>query len=171
MPLTYLSGDPLLTQQQILAFGSNAAGRTETTPCDCPPAALSDGLRQLWQAVPPGAHQAGHDLALVRNQARAGFMVVRETPVGATRLRHVEAVLMALARDYRVDNIRSLALAPLGADFEAAAIREVIDRWLANPRSGRCLSAINRPRRRTQLIRWRNFRYMKPRFFDATLNP
>ncbi|MCC6803433.1 MAG: hypothetical protein IT319_11145, partial [Anaerolineae bacterium] len=31
MPITYLAGDPLLTRQPILAIGSNAAGRTETS--------------------------------------------------------------------------------------------------------------------------------------------
>jgi hypothetical protein len=59
------------------------------------------------------------------------FMVVRETPVGATRLRQVDAVIMALARDYRIENIRSIALAPLGAIHENEAIREVIERWLS----------------------------------------
>jgi hypothetical protein len=30
MPITYVSGDPLLTQAQILAFGHNVKGRTES---------------------------------------------------------------------------------------------------------------------------------------------
>ncbi len=132
MPLTYVSGDPLLTHQQILAFGSNAAGRTETTPLATalllryPTAFASYGKQCRQGRIKPGMTWLWYE-----TKPALAFMVVRETPVGATRLRHVEAVLMALARDYRVDNIRSLALAPLGADFEAAAIREVIDRWLA----------------------------------------
>jgi hypothetical protein len=58
-------------------------------------------------------------------------MVVRETPVGATRLRYVDSVIMALARDYRIDDIGSIALAPLGAAHEMDAIRDVLDRWLS----------------------------------------
>jgi hypothetical protein len=38
---------------------------------------------------------------------------------------------MALARDYRIDAIRSIALAPLGAPPEMTAIQDVIDRWLS----------------------------------------
>lgn len=58
------------------------------------------------------------------------FMVVRETPVGASRLRYVDAAIMALARDYARDNIRGIAIAPLGAGHEQAEIRAVFDRWL-----------------------------------------
>ena len=58
-------------------------------------------------------------------------MVVRETPVGAARLRYVDGVVMTLARDYRLDNIPGIAIAPLGADHENAAISEIITRWLA----------------------------------------
>jgi len=132
MPLTYLSGDPLLTRQQILAFGSNAAGRTETTPLAtalltrypaafasygklCHQGRIRPGMIWLWRETTPAL----------------AVLVVRETPVGASRLRYVEAAIMALARDYRSDNIRSVALAPLGADHEAAGIREVLDHWLA----------------------------------------
>ena len=68
---------------------------------------------------------------MARTRPTLAFLVVRETPVGATRLRYVESVVMALARDYKIDNLRSLALAPLGADHEAEGIREVLDRWLA----------------------------------------
>ena len=132
MPLTSVSGDPLLTQQQMLAFGTNAAGRTETTPLASAllthyPAAFASYDKQCRQGrIQPGMTWFWHE-----TKPALAFMVVRETPVGATRLRYVDAVLMALARDYRLDNIRSLALAPLGADHETAAIDEVIARWLA----------------------------------------
>jgi hypothetical protein len=134
MPLTYVSGDPLLTQQQILAFGTNAAGRTETTPLATAlllryPAAFASFAKQCRQ----GRIQPGMTWLWYESKPALAFMAVRETPVGATRLRHVDAVIMALARDYRIENIHSVAIAPLGADFEAAGIREVIDRWLAKP--------------------------------------
>jgi hypothetical protein len=134
MPLTYVSGDPLLTQQQILAFGINAAGRTETYPLAAVlmaryPAAFASYGKQCRQdkkdKIKPGMTWFWRE-----SKPALAFMVVRETPVGATRLRYVEAVVMALARDYRIDNIRSVAIAPLGADHEAEAIREVLERWL-----------------------------------------
>jgi hypothetical protein len=132
MPLTYLSGDPLLTRQQILAFGSNAAGRTETTPLAAAlfnryPAAFASYGKLCHQ----GKIQAGMTWYWYESKPALAFMVVRETPVGATRLRQVDAVIMALARDYRTENIRSVAIAPLGANHENEAIREVLDRWLS----------------------------------------
>ena len=132
MPLTYLSGDPLLTKQHILAFGSNASGRTETTPLATAlltryPAAFASYGKLCRQ----GRIQACMTWFWYEAKPALAFMVVRETPVGATRLRQVDAVIMALARDYRVNNIRSIALAPLGAAHENDAIREVIDRWLS----------------------------------------
>jgi hypothetical protein len=132
MPLTYVSGDPLLTKQQILAFGINASGRTETTPLGMAlfnryPTAFASYGKLCRQ----GRIQAGMTWFWYESKPALAFMVVRETPVGATRLRQVDAVIMALARDYRVNNIRSIALAPLGADHENDSIREVIDRWLS----------------------------------------
>ena len=131
MSLTYLSGDPFLTQQQILGFGINAAGRTETTPLamalfDRYPAAFATYGKQCRQGkIKPGMIWFWRDTT-----PGLAFMVVRETPVGATRLRYVEAAIMMLARDYRIENIRSVALAPLGAAHEAEAIREVLTYWL-----------------------------------------
>ena len=131
-PSPTLSGDPLLTQQHILAFGSNAAGRTETTPLATAlltryPAAFASYGKLCRQ----GRIQPGMIWFWRETKPALAFMVVRETPVGATRLRYVDAVMMALARDYRRENIRSVALAPLGADHEADAIHDVIERWLA----------------------------------------
>ena len=131
MPLSYVSGDPLLTRQQILGFGSNASGRAETTPLATAlltryPAAFASYGKQCQQ----GKIKPGMTWLWRETKPALAFMVVRETPVGVTRLRYVEAVILALARDYRVDNIRNIALAPLGADHEAEAIREVLDRWL-----------------------------------------
>ncbi len=132
MPLTYLSGDPLLTKQPILGFGYNAAGRTETSALASalltryPAAFASYGKLCRQDKIKPGMMWLWRE-----TRPTLAFLVVRETPVGATRLRYVESVVMALARDYKIDNLRSLALAPLGADHEAEGIREVLDRWLA----------------------------------------
>jgi hypothetical protein len=132
MPLTYVSGDPLLTQQHMLAFGSNAAGRTETTPLATAlltryPAAFSSYGKLCHQGrIAPGTIWFWHE-----SKPALAFMVVRETPVGATRLRYVDAVMMALARDYRRDGLRSMALAPIGAEHEQSASKEVTEKWLS----------------------------------------
>ena len=134
MPLTIVSGDPLLTRQPILAFGCNAAGRTETSP-------LASALRARYPAAfasydklcRQGRIETGVTWFWRESKPTLAFMVVRETPVGATRLRYVDSVIMALARDYPLDNIRGIAIAPLGADHEAASILEIITRWLSKP--------------------------------------
>lgn len=131
MPITYVAGDPRLTQQQFLGFGCNAAGRTETTPLATAlllsyPAAFASYGKQCRQ----GRIKPGTIWFWFETKPALAFLVVRASPVGATRLRYVEAAVMALARDYRAANIRSVALAPLGADYEADAVREVVERWL-----------------------------------------
>ncbi len=142
MPLTYRSGDPLRTQQQILGFGINAAGRTETPPLamalfDRYPAAFATYGKQCRQGkIKPGMIWFWRE-----NSPGLAFMVVRETPVGATRLRFVEAAIMTLVRDYRIENIRSVALAPLGAAHEMDGVREVLAYWL--PKSALPVIAYN----------------------------
>jgi hypothetical protein len=132
MPLTILSGDPLLTQQQMLAFGTNAAGRTETTPLAAAllvryPTAFANYAKLCRQdRIQPGTTWFWRE-----TKPALAFMVVRDTSVGATRPRYVDAVMMALARDYQRDNIRSIAIAPLGAGHEAEDIRMTVERWLA----------------------------------------
>lgn len=134
MPLTIVSGDPLLTKQPLLAFGCNAAGRTETTP-------LASALRTRYPAAfasydklcRQGRIETGVTWFWHESKPALAFMVVRESSVSATRLRYVDSVIMALARDYRLDNIRGAAIAPLGAGHEAASIQEIIFRWLAKP--------------------------------------
>lgn len=132
MPLTFLSGDPLLTRQQVLALGTNAAGRTETTPLAAAlleryPTAFASYAKQCRQ----GRIETGTIWYWRETQPFLAFMVVRETPVGATRLRYVDAAAMLLARDYPREGIRSLALAPLGAAHEAEDIKVAVGRWLA----------------------------------------
>ncbi len=132
MTVVYAEGDPLLTRQHTLAFAHNAAGRAETDPL---------GLR-LHYAFPAA-------FAAYRKRCRAGrvrpgtlwlwrearprlcFLVVRETPAGALRVRYVESALLTLARDYRLEGIRSLALAPLAPPAEWGALLPLLTRWLA----------------------------------------
>src|SRR5512145_2666697 len=101
MPLTTVSGDPLLTRAQMLAFGMNARGKTEvgaleTRLLDYYPAAFASYRKQCHSGrIQPGAFWTWHE-----SQPQLGFWVVRERPQGATRLRYVEAVVMTIARDY-----------------------------------------------------------------------
>lgn len=131
MTLTFVSGDPFLTSAQVLAFGYNAVGRTETTPLAttllnrypaafasygklCRAGRIHTGMLWLWRETTPAL----------------GFMVVRDSSVGATRQRYVESVVMTLARDYKLDNIHSIALAAPGRAEEWAPLKEIITYWL-----------------------------------------
>jgi len=133
MPLDYLSGDPLLTQAHILAFGHNKKGRTETTPLatallDRYPAALANYARQCRKGrIKSGMLWMWHDA-----QPILAALVVRDSAVGATRLRNIEAVAMTIARDYLAYDFKSIAIAPLGTTEEWLYIKPVLDHWLAD---------------------------------------
>ncbi|NDJ59719.1 MAG: hypothetical protein GYB67_01265 [Chloroflexi bacterium] len=132
MPVTYVKGDPLLTRAQILAFGHNARGRPEQSPLALAlqqryPAAFASYTRQCRQ----GRIQPGMFWRWSEARPTLGFMVVRESPVGATRLRFVDTVVLLLARDHRREAIGSVALTPPGSSDEWPQHRELIERWLA----------------------------------------
>ncbi len=131
MPITYVQGDPLLTPLAALAFGHNAKARSELDPLtvrlfDLYPAAFASyrkfcasgrakpGTVWLWREAHP---------TLI-------FMIVRETGVGATRVRFVESALMTLARDYHLFGLSSIAIAPVGDRLEWPSIKPIADYWL-----------------------------------------
>lgn len=131
MPLNFVSGDPLLTGAHVLAFGYNSAGRTETGALEmallnrypaafasygkyCRAGQIKTGTLWLWREAKPAL----------------GFMIVRESSVGATRLRYVEAVMMTLARDYKRDSIRSVAMAAPGTAMDYPTLKEIMIHWL-----------------------------------------
>jgi len=131
MPISYVSGDPLLTRAQSLAFGHNAKGRTEmgaleTLLLNRYPAAFATYGKNCRS----GRIKAGALWTWRESRPNLTFLVIRETAVGATRLRFVESAIMTLARDYRQYNLTSLAIAPLANPLEWKAIRPVIDYWL-----------------------------------------
>ncbi len=131
MPLTYVTGDPLLTRAQALAFGHNARGRIavgalETRLLDLYPAAFATYGKQCHN----GRIKAGAFWVWRESMPHLAFMVVRESSVGATRVRYVESVVMTLARDYHLYSINSLALVRPGDREEWAAIKPVLDYWL-----------------------------------------
>ena len=132
MSITYVSGDPLLTSAQVLAFGHNARGRSEMGDLETAlftryPAAFSTYSRRCHS----GRLGAGEMWIWRESQPMLGFMVVRATSVGATRVRYVEAIALTLARDFQRENIRSIAIAPLGSREEWPDLRSVLDHWLS----------------------------------------
>ncbi len=131
MPVTFTSGDPLLTQAQVLAFGHNLKARTEVGPLETTllnqfPAAFATYGKQCRS----GRIQTGTFWVWRESQPHLMFMVVRESSVGATRLRFVESALMLLARDYRLHNITSVALMRPCDRKEWPALKPVVDYWL-----------------------------------------
>lgn len=130
MPLFYVSGDPLHTQAHVLAFGYNARGRTElgtfeTQLSNRYPAAFSAYRKQCdAQRLKPGDYWVWRE-----SKPALAFLVVRESSVGATRLRYVQSAAMNLGRDYRLEGFKSLAIAPLGSEHEWPEIKLVLQTW------------------------------------------
>jgi hypothetical protein len=133
MPLITISGDPLLTQMQTLGFGFNAraaaeVGALETRLIDRYPAAFSSYRKQCHNGrIKPGAIWMWRE-----SRPFLAFLVIRESAQGPTRLRFLEAAMMALARDYRLYGLESLALAPLGSREEWPLLKPVVDYWLTD---------------------------------------
>lgn len=133
MPLKLVTGDPRLSQAEALAFGHNARGRTElgdfeTALMQQEPAAFASYQRRGRKTH----YQPGTIWPWYQSKPFLFFLVIRQSSVGATRLRYVQSVLLTLARDYRLYNIKSLAIAPLGNDYERPEIITLIEQWLGN---------------------------------------
>jgi hypothetical protein len=131
MPINVVTGDPLTTQAQTLAFGFNAKGRVEvggleTRLYDAYPSAFASFRKQCNSGrIKPGMLWMWREV-----QQSLLFLVVRESSVGMTRIRYVENVLMTIARDYPLYGLTSLAIAPLGSKDEWVLLRPVVDYWL-----------------------------------------
>ena len=130
MPLQFVSGDPLLSHCQTLAIGHNRAGRTETKP-------LATVLRQRYPAAYASYERrcrqnrqtSGALYAWTQSKPQLLFLTVRDSAVGANRLRYVQACLMSIAREYRLYNIKSLAIAPIGSPHEWTDIKALYETW------------------------------------------
>ena len=137
MPLRYVTGDPTLTGAQTLAIGHNARGQIEMNP-------VTVALRQrnpvafstYEQRCRKEQIQAGDYFIWRDSQPRLMFMAVRESAPGTTRLRHVQSVALSVARDFRLEGIKSLAIAPLfSSDNDQLAWREikkVLEQWFSS---------------------------------------
>lgn len=131
MPIQFDSGNPLDTPLHTLAFGYNAQGRMESTPLatqlhDRYPTAFASFAKHCRA----GKIRPGMCWLWSESQPRLLFMVVRETPVGATRLRYVDAALLLIARDHALYGLESLAIAPLGTLTEWPDIAPLLSTWL-----------------------------------------
>ncbi len=130
MPTRIVSGDPLLTQAQALAFGHNARGRNESGELEITlmrryPAAFSLYRKQASR----GNLQAG-DLHVYREAKPVlVFMVVRNSAVGSTRYRHVQSAALKLARDHHFYLLDSVAIAPLGTSEEWSHLIPALRQW------------------------------------------
>jgi hypothetical protein len=129
--IRYVSGDPLLTDAPILAFGWNLRGRAETGALE---SALMQRYPTAFAAFSKQARQERVRIGTIwlwrETIPSLGFMVVRDTPYGTTRLRHVEAIAMSLARDHKRDGIHSLALVIPGQTYDRPIMRAALERWL-----------------------------------------
>ena len=131
MPITVVTGDPLTTQAQTLAFGFNAKGRIEvggleTRLYDAYPAAFATFRKQCKSGrIKPGMIWMWRE-----TQFNLLFLVVRESSVGMTRMRFVENALMTIARDYPLYGLTSIGLAALGNKEEWPLLRPLVDYWL-----------------------------------------
>lgn len=132
MTLKLVTGDPLLTQMPYLAVGHNARGRSElgdfeTALAQKSPAALASYTRKARRGkIKPGTLWFWSEA-----QPKLIFLSIRDSAVGATRLRYVQSVLITLARDYSLYNIQGVALAPLGNAYEQPEILKLLEMWLA----------------------------------------
>ncbi len=117
----------------MLAFATNAQGRAEVNPLYTqlqnryPAAFASYGKQCRQQRI-----QTGQLWLWRENRPFLGFMVVRASTVGATRLRYIEAIVLKLARDYRREGIQSIAIIQPGTALEWPALKPVLNRWLTN---------------------------------------
>jgi hypothetical protein len=131
--LLYTSGDPLLTEAQVLAFGHNLRGRTESGSLET---ALFQRYPTAFAAYSKlcrgGRVKAGGYFLWRESKPMLMFMTVRESSVGATRFRYVQSALMKLAQEYRLEGLKSVALAPLGTPLEWQEIMPTLGYWLKN---------------------------------------
>lgn len=132
MPVEYISGNPLLTDCQTLAIGHNRMGRTENDP-------LSTALRQKFPVAyasyerrcKQNRQASGNIYLWTQSKPQILFLTVRDSSVGASRLRHVQSCLMTIVRDYRLYNIESLVIAPIVSKQEWADIKALFTTWFS----------------------------------------
>lgn len=133
MPIEWATGDPLATTAQTLAFGWNARGRIEVGPLETRlHTAYPTAFASFGKTARAGRLKPGSVWVWSESRPRLAFLVIRETNVGATRGRFLEAAFLTLARDHSLYGIDSLALAPLASKLEWPALVPVLTYWFAH---------------------------------------
>lgn len=133
MPLLYTDTDFLQSPAQVLAFGHNARGKPELGDLETRlfhafPSAFASCQRQARRGMLRGGSIWWWDMT----DRRLAFCIIRDSSVGATRLRYVQNVLLTLVREYSLLNIHSVAIAPLGSPQERPEIEKLLASWLQN---------------------------------------
>ena len=131
MPLFTVSGDPLLTDCQVLAFGYNARGQSESRDehirlYQTYPAMFSVFKRQTRK----GKINSGTVWQWSETTPRFALWIIRESPYGATRIRYVQSIVMSFVRDYQLHDIQSLALIRPGTQIEYEEFQPILEQWL-----------------------------------------
>lgn len=131
MPLISVSGDPMLTDCQVLAFGYNLRGQSESRDeqirlLQNHPAMFSVFKRQMGK----DKLKAGETWHWNESTPRFQFWLIRESPFGATRIRYVQSIVMSFVRDYQLQDIESLAIIRPGNDLEYEEFKPILAQWL-----------------------------------------
>jgi hypothetical protein len=130
MSVQIVSGDPLLTQADFLAFAHNARARTEMGPLETrllrayPAAFATYSKMARHKRISTGEYMMWRESA-----PKLIFMVLRQTAVGATRLRYVQDAAMKIIRDHRLEGIKRLAVAPLCDPVQWDEVKKVLVNW------------------------------------------
>ncbi len=131
MPMITVSGDPLLTECQVLAFGYNARGQSESRAeqiylSQTFPAMFSVFRRQTRK----GKLKAGDVWQWNETTPSFSIWIVRQSAYGATRIRYVQSIAMNFVRDYQLYNIQSLAIIRVGTLLEYEEFEPIFKQWL-----------------------------------------
>ena len=131
MALITVSGDPLLTDCQVLAFGYNARGQSESRDEQIH---LAQNFPAMFSVFKRQARKGKIKSGVVWNWNETtphfSFWVIRESPFGATRIRYVQSIAMSFVRDYQLYDIRSLALIRPGTPTEYEEFEPILNQWL-----------------------------------------
>jgi hypothetical protein len=127
MPLTLITGDPLTTDADVLAFGYNARGRNELDALIVQlqyrqPAAFS----AYGKRTRAGKVKTGEIWVWREAKPALAFLAVRESSTGASRVRYVYGSLASLLRDAALSGWGSIAIAALAPPMEMPALMPVL---------------------------------------------
>ena len=133
MSINIVKGDIRLTAAQTICLGMNARGQVEVTP-------LETSLRDTYPVFYSEFRRMGRGGLLREGQLWIfrdstpwfAAMIIKDSGSSPPRLRHLEQALVNLRRDWQREQLRTLAIAPIGDELEWQSIRMLIRDYL-NP--------------------------------------